>query len=496
MRPITAIPIGASAVLLAMLLPALLLGQVPTTAPTSRPATQASPEKIRALIEQLGDKNFKLRAAAENQLIVIGAPALEAMRKATESTDAEIKSRAAALVIEIDAAISAAASDEMAKNYLWSYPIKDGCVGAPAVFGDTAYAIGKDGKFHAVDIKTGKKVWAADPGDGIWGAEVFAGNEVVFLTQGMAANVFSAKDGKPLWKKDMNKSRVGEDYMAGRLNAWDLGELVVTQAGVNTYKAFKAATGDDAWQVEVKQPDVNSPCAPAFSDGVLYAKAGQKLVAIELATRKEVWSQDKDVGGCTALGIGGKTVCCLVGDRIVALDTAKGQKLWAAATPAAGDMPPGMRPGIGRVERLVVDDSRLYLALFGGQGVATYDLKKGDRKILKLDMEVPLRASEQPKPTSFDPDDSPVLPGVQGLTWWIVSAGRLYAANDSALMAFDAADGHRIWLLRIREPLSGEPVIQDGVMYFATERRPSDRQPITKLQPQDSAGLHALKLPK
>jgi outer membrane protein assembly factor BamB len=45
---------------------------------------------------------------------------------------------------------------------VWEFPIDGGSNGCPTVSGDTVLASGCDSKFHAIDAKTGKELWAID----------------------------------------------------------------------------------------------------------------------------------------------------------------------------------------------------------------------------------------------------------------------------------------------------------------------------------------------
>src|SRR5262249_30321458 len=58
--------------------------------------------KVVQLIERLGNNNFEEREKASRELEGIGAPALEALRKATQNTDIEVKNRALDLVAKIE----------------------------------------------------------------------------------------------------------------------------------------------------------------------------------------------------------------------------------------------------------------------------------------------------------------------------------------------------------------------------------------------------------
>ncbi len=73
---------------------------VPATQPDTR---QAMPERIDALIQQLGDADFKTRESATAELTKIGKPALDALKKATVNSDQEIASRAKIIVANMDA---------------------------------------------------------------------------------------------------------------------------------------------------------------------------------------------------------------------------------------------------------------------------------------------------------------------------------------------------------------------------------------------------------
>jgi tetratricopeptide (TPR) repeat protein len=59
---------------------------------------KANPDEIKKLIEQLGSPKFSEREEASQQLQKIGQPTLDALRKAAESKDAEVRRRAKELV--------------------------------------------------------------------------------------------------------------------------------------------------------------------------------------------------------------------------------------------------------------------------------------------------------------------------------------------------------------------------------------------------------------
>lgn len=67
------------------------------------PAGEApSKEKIDTLIEQMGSGTFREREKASKELAAIGVPALEALRRAARSDDAEVRKRAEELIPKIE----------------------------------------------------------------------------------------------------------------------------------------------------------------------------------------------------------------------------------------------------------------------------------------------------------------------------------------------------------------------------------------------------------
>jgi hypothetical protein len=70
--------------------------------PATARAADAPPGEVRALIDQLGDADFARRDAAATKLRAIGKPALPALKEALTHPDAEVVTRAQALIKRIE----------------------------------------------------------------------------------------------------------------------------------------------------------------------------------------------------------------------------------------------------------------------------------------------------------------------------------------------------------------------------------------------------------
>jgi hypothetical protein len=83
-----------------LLAPALALG-LAALAPAADPP-KADAEQIAKLVKQLGDDDFDTREKATKDLEKIGNPALEALRKAAQDSDSEIKTRAKKILEKVE----------------------------------------------------------------------------------------------------------------------------------------------------------------------------------------------------------------------------------------------------------------------------------------------------------------------------------------------------------------------------------------------------------
>jgi hypothetical protein len=73
-----------------------------TLSPSPRASETPGKDQIDRLIKQLGSDSFAEREKASHELAVIGVPALQALRQAVQSTDAEVRKRAEELLPKIE----------------------------------------------------------------------------------------------------------------------------------------------------------------------------------------------------------------------------------------------------------------------------------------------------------------------------------------------------------------------------------------------------------
>jgi HEAT repeat protein len=99
-------------------------GRGPSAGTSDIAPSNPSPERIAALIKQLGARTFSARQRAQKALVALGVPAKAALEAATDDSDWEVRSRArqaleAVLEIEFEAHLNAFLSDETVDAAEW-----------------------------------------------------------------------------------------------------------------------------------------------------------------------------------------------------------------------------------------------------------------------------------------------------------------------------------------------------------------------------------------
>jgi hypothetical protein len=79
-----------------------VVGLALTLSPSPRASETPGKDQIDRLIKQLGSDSFAEREKASHELAAIGVPALQALRQAVQSTDAEVRKRAEELLPKIE----------------------------------------------------------------------------------------------------------------------------------------------------------------------------------------------------------------------------------------------------------------------------------------------------------------------------------------------------------------------------------------------------------
>ena len=265
--------------------------ETPTTRPTSAPAV--SLQRIAALVAQLGHESAAKREQASRELMKIGVPALPELRKALDSGDIEIVARATTLVKAIRQAT-------IGESLLWKMKLPDeGNNSWPVLTDDLVIFHGGDGNVHAVTRADGTRKWVEKTDDVVrhWPKVALADDKLICLgLMDISPTVaLDAASGKVLWRnKDPYDETIARD------NA-----IVSITAERDEILRLSPEDGTVVWRVKTSEL-AGSPHARAHSPQIAkdvclidtwrsqstQEKMPDRLVAVELATGKKLWSID------------------------------------------------------------------------------------------------------------------------------------------------------------------------------------------------------------
>ncbi len=215
---------------------------------------------------------------------------------------------------------------------LWTFEGNELIEFPPIVVGKRLYFIDNDGRYTALDAKTGKVVWrkrlaklnASSPA--YWRGVLYS----VSLVPGQALAV-RARDGKVLWRQSLgSRAESSPLVVRGRVYFGDEG---------GTFHALRAKDGATIWETSLTG---SIKAAPALADGTLYVgDYGGHMSALRASDGKLRW-QTSDLG--TGFSSGrfystpavafGRVYAGNVDNRVYSFDAEDGRIAW---TFSAGD---------------------------------------------------------------------------------------------------------------------------------------------------------------
>lgn len=213
--------------------------------------------------------------------------------------------------------------------------------GGVAVDGGRVFVATGFGEIHALDARSGGKVWTTRLDAPARGAPTAAGGKVFVTTQSGDVAAFDAATGGKLWSEGTGGSGAG---LLGSASPAVSGALVVVPTSTGEVLAFDVATGDRKWGASVVGGSSSSAltrlqdasASPVVHDGVVYATGvAGRAIAVSAANGEQIWSQP--IGSAhTPVVSGGSLFMVDLSDRLLAFDRARGTALWATQLPAVG----------------------------------------------------------------------------------------------------------------------------------------------------------------
>ncbi len=341
--------------------------------------------------------------------------------------------------------------------------------------------------------------WSADIGDGAAGSgqllahPVVAEGHVFTMDAHGTISAFDAQSGRLVWSYEP-EDLVDEVDLGGGL-AYDGGWLFATLSS-GTVLGLNASSGTEVWRQALLLP---LRAAPTVAGGrLLVVSADNQLYALDGETGQPMW---RHTGFFEAAGLlGGPSPA--VGDSVVivpyssaevyALRLDNGRPLWNDTVER-----PRRTQGLAEINDIdgmpVIDDSRVYVASYGGQ-MAAIDLLRGIRAwdIDIASTQTPWVAGDfiyvlttrgevvcllrdngrvrwvSPLPRLEDPED----PSSGPIAWSgpiLVGDRLLMAGSNGQALTMSPYNGEILGRIDLPGPVLLPPVAADGSVYLLTE---------------------------
>lgn len=290
---------------------------------------------------------------------------------------------------------------------VWRFDAGHMVVASPVVSDGVLYAGAKNGKFFALDAKTGARKWAFQADAAITSTASVGDGRIVFETD---ANTIYALDldGHEVWHRATG-SNLPFDAMAG----------------------FHMVEDWDYWA-----------SSPLLENGRVFVGSGDgKIYALDAKTGNEIWSFASQGRMRSSPASDGQTIYAGSFDgRLYALDRETGKLRWSFKTLGNKVFPEGSIQSSPTIANGLV--------LFGAR----------DFNLYALDAKTGREAWHQSVKNSWVPS----TPAVDG--------GRVYtgSADGRAAFAYDLKTGTLLWTTPLDNLMFSSPVIAGGKLYLAT----------------------------
>jgi outer membrane protein assembly factor BamB len=262
-----------------------------------------------------------------------------------------------------DAAHGGVAADAISRDLelAWSYRTPGTILtGSPVIVDGVAYAGTRDengltnNAVHAVDLKTGRRLWQAHTEASVHGTPAVADGVVLVPTIHGTLHAFDAETGKQLWKRspetaEPNHQRSYSYYSPAVAHGkvfWPH-QTRFGKASSGLLAALDVKTGQPVWESPMTGATM-SDGTPAVADGRVYVgnETADRVVTYDENTGQRLWVGAATLGGWqdgAPVAAGGRV---FIGSNngVIARDAVTGATQWTYRSPDASYIPQNATP--------------------------------------------------------------------------------------------------------------------------------------------------------
>ena len=194
----------------------------------------------------------------------------------------------------------------------------------PVVTDGSLFVADSSGELSALNLATGDERWTTNLGSAITASPLLASSSVVAATEDGSVVSVDAESGVERWR-----TRVAAP---ARASLAVTGSLVLVGDDSGTISALDLGSGAEIWTADVGAPVTRGPVI--VSGIMLIATADGDLVVFDLASRQQRWSRSVGSGELATPAVVAGTAYVTTGinaeaaHRVVAVELATGRDLW------------------------------------------------------------------------------------------------------------------------------------------------------------------------
>jgi outer membrane protein assembly factor BamB len=259
---------------------------------------------------------------------------------------------------------SGVAKDLLAPNLelAWTYRTPGTILtGSPVVVNGVAYVGTRDengltnNAVHAVDMKTGKRIWSAPTEASVHGTPAVADGLVFAPAMNGTLHAFDAKTGEQVWKVSPDEAAppsIQRKYsyyspaVADGKVYWPY-QSRIGKGSRGLLMALDTKTGKTLWESPMTGATM-SDGTPVVANGKVYVgnETADRIIAYDTATGAQQWVSSAVLGGWQDASptVAGGKIFIGSNNRVVARDAQTGADLWNYRSPGASQIPGNATP--------------------------------------------------------------------------------------------------------------------------------------------------------
>ena len=310
--------------------------------------------------------------------------------------------------------------------------------GKPTIESGLVFAGSADANVYAIDLKSGRQVWAYKTGDAVEAAPCVLGDSVFIGSSDSFLYALDAKTGQLKWKYQTGGKIMGAVNWVPSPNGHTIWLLVGSYD--NKLHCVDSATGKAVWTYETGSYVNGSPAvdngspAVGLAGKVIFGGCDAKIHVVSVADGKMLTQIDTGsyIAGSAAI-VGGRVYVGNYDNVLLCGDIASSKVLW----------------------KYTGGTSAIFSSPAVSEGVVVFGCRDKRVHCVNSDNGKPVWTFQ----TSGEVDSSPAICGDKVVV----------GSNDGRLYMIRLSDGKQVWSYEVGQPITSSPAVAGGMVVVGSD---------------------------